>query len=198
MRNLKLTKLVGIAAFGLMAILGTSVSADAQYSRSQQKQIKKITKAQQKIAEQRAKEEQARIRLMQQQQDQRQNGNWNNNNARRYRVIRGGRTYTTDNRGAELLRQAVNQGYQQGFNAGQNDRSNRRRMSYRTNSMYRTGTYGYQTHVDRSQYQYYFQQGFQKGYDDGFNSRNRYGTNNGGSISILGNILGAILNIQSN
>src|SRR4051794_16268604 len=47
----------------------------------------------------------------------------NNNNSARWRVRRGGRYYNTDYRGAELLRQAVNEGYQQGFEAGRSDRS---------------------------------------------------------------------------
>jgi flagellar biosynthesis/type III secretory pathway protein FliH len=202
MRNLKLTKLVGGTALGLVAMFGTSISTNAQSTRNEQKQVQKITKAQQKIADQRAKEDQAKLRLQQQQEQQRQqNGNRNNNNnnaGRHYRVVRAGRTYTTDDRGAELLRQAVNEGYRQGFNAGQSDHSSRRRSNYQGNSTYRTGTYGYQSYVEKSQYQYYFQQGFQKGYDDGFNSRNRYGSNDGGSLNILGNILSSILNIQAN
>ena len=47
------------------------------------------------------------------------NGNANSNH---YRVSRNGRYYNTDGRGAELLRQAVNAGYQQGYSAGQADR----------------------------------------------------------------------------
>ena len=115
--------------------------------------------------------------------------NDNNNQGHRYRVRHG--NYQTDDRGVEVLRQAVNQGYQAGFQAGQQDRSSRRRNnSWRNNQTYRTADMGYDSHVDRSQYQYYFQQGFQKGYDDGYNSRNRYGQNN----SVLGTFLNQILN----
>jgi flagellar biosynthesis/type III secretory pathway protein FliH len=113
------------------------------------------------------------------------------------RVYRNGRYYNTDQRGADLLRQAVNAGYQQGFDAGRNDRSSRRRSSWTTSNVYRQGSYGYQSYVDRSQYQYYFQQGFQRGYQDGYNSRYQYGSNNGGSVNILGSILSSILNIQT-
>ena len=91
-----------------------------------------------------------------------------------------------------MLRQAVNAGYQQGFASGQADRNSRRGGNWSNSSIYRSGTYGYQSYVDRSQYQYYFQQGFERGYQDGYNSRYQYG--NGGSI--LGDILGSILNIQ--
>ncbi len=95
-----------------------------------------------------------------------------------------------------MLRQAVNAGYQQGFRAGQTDRNSCRANNYNNNSVYRNGNYGYQSYVDSRQYHYYFQQGFQKGYQDGFNSRNQYGTNNNGSLNILGTILQGILNIQ--
>ena len=111
----------------------------------------------------------------------------------RYRVYRNGSYYNTDNRGADMLRQAANSGYQQGYQAGQYDRNNSRRSTWMSNDVYRTGTYGYQSGVDRSQYQYYFQQGFQRGYQDGYNSRNQYG--NGGSL--LGAILGSILDIRT-
>ena len=91
------------------------------------------------------------------------------------------------------MQQAVNYGYQQGFRAGQNDASRRTRYSYNTQNMYRSGIYGYQSYVDRSQYQYYFQQGFQKGYEDGYYRRNQYGNS---GTNILGSILSTILNIQ--
>ncbi len=118
--------------------------------------------------------------------------------SRYYRIYRNGSYYQTDYRGAELLRQAVNSGYQQGYRQGQNDARYGRGSNYYGNNIYRSGTYGYQSYVARDQYQYYFQQGFERGYEDGFNNSMRYGyrTNNG--ISILGNILNGILNVVSN
>jgi hypothetical protein len=125
------------------------------------------------------------------------NNGYNNGNAGRgYRVYRNGSYYETDNRGAELLRQAVNSGYQQGFRQGQLDAQYRRGGNYGGNNIYRTGTYGYQTYVDRNQYQYYFQQGFQRGYEDGYNNQYRYGTRSNSGINILGNILNGILNLS--
>lgn len=123
----------------------------------------------------------------------------------RYRVNRGGRWYNTDNRGGDLLRQAINEGYRQGFNAGRSDYRSNRRSSWSNSSIYRTGTYGYQNGVERSQYQYYFRQGFQRGYQDGSNSRYQegyngdfqYGTYNNGTPSILATVLNQLLNIQS-
>ncbi len=135
---------------------------------------------------------------------QRSNNQWNANNIysnvnsnynRRYRVYNNGSYYDTDNRGAELLRQAVRNGYSQGYQRGQADRRNRGRYNYGGDSMYRSGSYGYQSYVARNQYQHYFQQGFQRGYEDGYYSRNRYGTRSGNAISILGSVLNTILNI---
>jgi len=115
---------------------------------------------------------------------------------RAYRVYRNGSYYQTTSRGADLLRQAVNAGYQQGYNQGVQDRRYRRSGGYYGSTIYRSGSYGYQSYVDRSQYQYYFQQGFERGYQDGYNSRMQYGTYSGGRRSILGSILGAILDIR--
>jgi len=117
---------------------------------------------------------------------------------RQYRYYRSGQTYYTDNRGAELLRQAVNSGYQQGYREGQMDRQYRRSGGYYNSNTYRSGLYGYQSYIDQNQYQYYFQQGFQRGYEDGFNSRMRYGYRSGSGFNILGNILNTILNITNN
>lgn len=119
--------------------------------------------------------------------------------SRYYRVYRDGRYYQTDNRGAELLRQAVNRGYQQGYNAGVRDRRyGRGDEYYYNNSMYRNGSFGYRTYVARDQYQYYFQQGFQRGYEDGYNSTRRYGYRSGSSWNILGSVLNSVLNITQN
>ncbi|MBK7394331.1 MAG: hypothetical protein IPI64_13700 [Chloracidobacterium sp.] len=144
------------------------------------------------------------------------NSNANTNRNHRYRVYRNGSYYNTDQRGAQLLRQAVNAGYRQGFEAGRRDLDGRRRISYSNSNVYQSGTYGYQSYVNQSQYQYYFRQGFQRGYQDGANSRYRdqynnnnygqyndyeqqyqYGTRSNGVLSILGSILGQILNIQT-
>ncbi len=121
------------------------------------------------------------------------NAQYNN----RYRVVRNGSYYETDYRGAELLREAVNKGYQQGFIAGRDDRSRRRGNSYSNSSIYSNGNYGYQSYVDSRQYQFYFQQGFERGYQDGYNSRNRFGSNNNGQRNILAAVLKEILNIES-
>lgn len=177
MKFINIKRTLGISALGLVTLLGTSSVASAQYTRHDRKQDKKIVKQQQKIAKQ-----QDKIQKMQAKN--------------RYRVYRNGSYYQTDNRGAELLQQAVNRGYQQGFNAGKNDRSGRRGSNYSNSQMYRSGNYGYQSYVDSSQYQHYFREGFQRGYQDGYNSRYQYGTNSNGGVNILGSILQQILNFQ--
>lgn len=106
----------------------------------------------------------------------------------RYRVMRGRSYYETDNRGAELLREAVRRGYREGYQAGRADRSARHRLNWRTNRVYRSANLGWENYVDRRQYQYYFQQGFQRGYQDGFYSRRRYGN----GTDVLGNVLNTI------
>ena len=200
MKSLNVKKMVGVAALGVVTVLGMTDTANAQGRRNDQRQDRKIERQQDKIQKQREKLEAQRLKLERQRlQNQRNNQNaWNNNNRNnnRYRVNRNGTWYNTDQRGADLLRQAVTAGYQQGFNAGRSDRSSRRNSNWNGNSIYRSGTYGYQSYVDRNTYQYYFQQGFQRGYQDGYNSRYQYGYTSGGSVNILGTILNSLLNIQ--
>ena len=210
MTLLNLKKLVSVSALGLVAILGTSIVANAQYDRDDhrnrnddQRNEREIMKQQRKMDKERAEAQRKYLREEQERQSQ-----WNrrhrndgvvynsiivDTNSNRYRVYRNGSYYNTDNRGAEMLRQAVNSGYQQGFQAGQYDRNNRRRGTWNNNNVYQSGSYGYESSVSQSQYQYYFQQGFQRGYQDGYNSRNQYGSN---GTSILGAILGSILDIR--
>jgi flagellar biosynthesis/type III secretory pathway protein FliH len=168
-RNLK--RLTATAGFGLVALLGASVVTDAQTYKQIRKEEKRIEKQQRRIDREERREDNMR-----------------------YRVYRNGGYYYTDNRGAELLRQAVNRGYQQGYQAGRYDSSRRSRYGWDNSSMYRSGNYGYERYVDSGQYRYYFQQGFQRGYEDGYYSRNRYGSS---GVNILGNILQGILNISS-
>lgn len=187
MKSHNVKRTITVAALAFAAILGTGEIANAQTNRQIQKQQQKVIKQQQKIIKQQQKLDKQEQKL-DRQQDRLQ--------AARYRVYRNGSYYQTDRRGADLLRQAVNAGYQQGFRAGQMDRNARRRSSYNNSLIYRNGNYGYRNYVDSRQYQYYFRQGFERGYQDGYNSRSQYGTNNNGSLNILGAILQSILNIQ--
>src|SRR5215204_1883822 len=186
MKLFNLKSLVGVAALGLALIAGVSdVSAQGRGRSDERHAINQ----QRKLEKEQAKLEQQRLRLERQRLQQVRVHN-------RYRVYRNGSYYNTDNRGADLLRQAVNQGYRQGFASGRSDRNRQVGLNWGGSSVYRSGSYGYQSYVDRSQYQYYFREGFERGYQDGYNSRYQYGTNNGGTVNILSSILGSILNIQ--
>ena len=81
--------------------------------------------------------------------------------------------------------------------AGATDRRYTRRDDYRDESYYRSGTYGYQSYVDRDQYQYYYREGFERGYRDGYTDQSRFGTYSGGKWSILTTVLNGILNLRS-
>jgi hypothetical protein len=116
-----------------------------------------------------------------------------------YRYNRSGSYYYTSQYGAEMLRQAVNYGYEEGFRAGEADRSDGWGYSYNASYGYEDATYGYNGYyVDLDEYRYYFREGFSRGYEDGYYSRNRYGNYNNGGYNILGNILSTILSFTLN
>ena len=114
----------------------------------------------------------------------------------RYRI---GTTYRETNQyGADVLRQAVNYGYQDGYRAGQADRADHWRSDYANSPAYREATYGYTgAYVDQTDYSFYFRQGFQRGYQDGYNARMQYGSLQNGSASILANVLTGILGLTT-
>jgi hypothetical protein len=179
MKRINFKQTLAAALFTVLTILGSAVMTSAQ--NREERQRDRLYRQQERIDRQRDRLDRQRERA------------YNN----RYRVYRNGSWYSTDSRGAELLRQAVNHGYQQGYYAGRQDRANRRGSTYFYNSnIYRSGNYGYQSYVDASQYRHYFQQGFERGYQDGYYSRSQYGYSSNGTLNILGNILSGILNIQ--
>ncbi len=146
--------------------------------------------------------QQAQRRAQQEYAEYRRTAGYNNRYTNRaggsrwYRINRGGSYYNVDQRQYQLLQNAVNQGYRQGYNAGVRDRRYGRDEGYYYNdNVYRSGTYGYQTYVARDQYQYYFQQGFQRGYQDGINSTYRYGYRTNSGLNVLSNVLSSILQI---
>lgn len=181
-KNLK--KITSVITLGLAVLLGTSEFVNAQTYRDRVRQQREYERQQRQYERQYERQQRQYSRQQQRAINQ------------QYRIYRNGTYYSTDNRGVELLRRAVNNGYQQGFRAGQTDRSYRRGYNYRGQSVYRNGNYGYQRYVDSGQYRHYFQQGFQRGYEDGYNSRYQYGHNSNGGLNILGSILQGILNIQ--
>jgi len=111
-----------------------------------------------------------------------------------YRYLRGGRYYDTNQYGLNLLRQAVNFGYDEGVRAGMADRQDRWASGYEDSFAYQDANYGYSGfYVDRDDYNYYFREGFRRGYEDGYNGRYQYGVYTRGKGTILGAVLGAIL-----
>jgi len=112
-----------------------------------------------------------------------------------YRYAYSGYNRETNQYGADVLRQAVNDGYQEGVRFGQADRQDGLSPNYQNNYAYQDANYGYAgNYVDQSDYNYYFRQGFQRGYTDGYYSRSQYGN---GSSSILANLLTTILGLTS-
>lgn len=114
-----------------------------------------------------------------------------------FRYARGGNYYTINRYGAEILRQAVRMGYQEGVRAGRADRMDGWRPDYRSSWAYVDANYGYHGHYVRQRdYNHYFREGFRRGYDDAYYGRSRYGRQYNGQHSILEVILGVILGLQ--
>jgi hypothetical protein len=115
-----------------------------------------------------------------------------------YRYAYSGYTRETNQYGADVLRQAVNYGYEEGVRFGQADRQDGLPADYRNSFAYQDANYGYSGYyVDQADYNYYFRQGFQRGYSDGYYSRSQYGTALNGSPSILATLLSSILGLTS-
>jgi hypothetical protein len=115
-------------------------------------------------------------------------------NAYRYN-IRG--VYRETNQfGADVLRQAVDQGYDQGYRAGLNDHRDGVGADFQRALNFESGGFGYTGgYVPADDYSYYFSQGFQRGYDDGYWNRSDYGTFSNGNAAILGAVALGILGL---
>jgi len=115
-----------------------------------------------------------------------------------YRYQRGGNYYEINQYGADVLRQAVNYGYGEGFRTGQADREDRWHSDYQDSYAYQDANFGYDGfYVDRDDYNYYFREGFRRGYEDGYNSRYQYGRPAGNSYVVLDIQLSEILGFVS-
>ena len=116
-----------------------------------------------------------------------------------YRYAYSGVNRQTNQYGADVLRQAVNYGYQEGVRFGQADRQDGLTPNFQNSYAYQDANYGYAgNYVDQSDYNYYFRQGFQRGYTDGYYSRSQYGsTLANGNSSILAGLLTTILGLTS-
>lgn len=115
-----------------------------------------------------------------------------------YRYRAGSTVRETNQYGVEVLRQAVNQGYKQGYRGGLADRRDGSPANYQRAFAYQDANYGYNgNYIPEDDYNYYFRQGFQRGYDDAYGNRSQYGSVSNGNPSILSNILSGILGLTS-
>lgn len=115
-----------------------------------------------------------------------------------YRYLRGGHYYQINEYGADLLRQALNNGYEEGFLAGQADREDGWRFDYEGCYAYQDANYGYGGYyIDQSEYNYYFREGFRRGYEDGYYGRSRYGSRINGVLRLLDGVLLTVLRFES-
>jgi hypothetical protein len=114
-----------------------------------------------------------------------------------YSYYRGNQNYYVNQYGADLLRRAIDEGYQEGYYAGRADREDGWGFDYESSDAYLDATYGYDGYyVDLNEYQYYFREGFRRGYEDGYYGRYQYGRYANGRYNILSNILSVILNLS--
>jgi hypothetical protein len=115
-----------------------------------------------------------------------------------YRYNLGGVYRETNQYGVDLLRGAINQGYQLGYRDGLIDRRGGAPADFRRALDFESGNYGYAGgYVPASDYSYYFSEGFQRGYDDAYWNRTQYGTFYDGNASILGSIVAGILGVTT-
>ena len=202
MKNISYVKTAILSSiFGALVMVGTATVANAQYSvrEYQRAQIE----AQQRRADwertrsqkdwrqwQKAQAKVARMQSMYGNGYYTNNGNhygWSNPQNPHYNGNYNA-GYTNYGISESQARQAVNNGYAQGYRQGQVDRRyNRQSSYYSTNNAY-----------GNSQYQYYYEQGFRRGYEDGYNSRSTYGYRSGNSYNVLSSVLGTILNMAAN
>ncbi len=109
---------MSIAALSLAFLIGTTGISNAQGNRNDQKRQQKIEKKERKDQQKLAKREDKQIKTDQRRDEKRIRDvpvRKNNPENNRYRVNRNGDYYETNNRGIELLKHAVNAGYQEGY-----------------------------------------------------------------------------------
>jgi hypothetical protein len=115
-----------------------------------------------------------------------------------YRYSREGRSYETNQYGVNLLKQAVNYGYDQGYRTGEADRMDRSPSNFEGSFAYRDANYGYGGfYVDRDDYNFYFREGFRRGYEDGFARHTEFGVYANGRGAISAAILATIFTVEA-
>jgi hypothetical protein len=116
-----------------------------------------------------------------------------------YRYSRGGRYYETNQYGADLLRRALDSGYEEGYRSGEADRLDHWRSDYRDSWGYQDANYGFSgLYIDPEEYNHYFREGFRRGYEDGYGRQSRYGRQGGdGNLLLLAEVLLQLLDLRS-
>ena len=123
----------------------------------------------------------------------------NSNSTREmFRVYRSGHFYVTDYKGADLLRNGINEGYRQGFLEGEKDFKSQSYVGYRASATFKDATIGYKKFIDLDEYQYYFRRGFELGYYDGFDGMEQYGKITDGLRSVSETVTAGIIDIRVN
>ena len=113
-----------------------------------------------------------------------------------YSYYRDNNNYYVNDYGADLLRRAIDNGYEEGYRSGQADRQDGWQYDPENCDAFSDATYGYDGYyVDVNEYQYYFREGFRRGYEDGYYGRYQYGRYSNGKYAILGNVLNVILSL---
>jgi len=134
--------------------------------------------------------------------DDRHGQDWNRSRrvAPTYRYSYGGRSYHTDEYGAQFIRNALRHGYEEGVRAARRARASRWGYDPRGCDAYRDGSYGYGggygVRFDRGQYSVYFRQGFQRGYDEAYYGRYHYGSYRNGGVHVVVDLLDLILDLR--
>jgi hypothetical protein len=112
----------------------------------------------------------------------------------RFRYYRSGKFYNVNQYVADVLRDAVDYGYDEGYLAGRADMEDGWRYNYEDGYAYEDATIGYTGYyVDLNEYRYYFREGFRRGYEDGYYNVYHYGRYEDGKRKILADILSRIL-----
>jgi hypothetical protein len=180
----------------------------AQYQNSLEQQVRAIQAQNAQLQQQNRRSQylaQQQYAQALQEQEQRirneRNYNYNSdpfyNTASTYRYTINGQTRRTNRYGADVLRQAINYGYDQGYRAGEADRLDRWKYKYQDAFAYRDANYGYSgRYVSQSDYNYYFRQGFRRGYEDAYYRRAKYGRRSSGRTTVFSLTISGILKLQ--
>jgi hypothetical protein len=110
-----------------------------------------------------------------------------------------GRWYDTNAYGADVLRDAANNGYEEGFRSGEADREDGwNRGDYRDSFAYQDADQDDEgRNFAPAQRTYFYREGVQRGYEDGRNDRRRYGRTDEGHYLLLSTVLAGILTFET-